>query len=251
MLRLINQGVWDKLDRMSDAQFRKVVPEAADSYITFSTGNIKTVLSVTDVTPIQKELKDTEQAMGAGVAKHGTPQWQELANKAALIRKRLVDLTGDCYGAPRFAKKREIPPSDELLNAGYATPDEVPKEVMGWLICHNQIIMSDATDAVRWARIVNTLDDDRYPKGSLTIYRAVATNSIPDIRPGDWVTTNIAYAEQHLEKYFDGNGEILTLDADGADVLVSPTGNGEESIYAPMEFSGEYKPQECEAPSPQ
>jgi hypothetical protein len=86
------------------------------------------------------------------------------------------------------------------------------------------------------------LDDERYPEGSITLYRAVETGPamLDEIRPGDWVTDQREYAEEHLRRYFNGNGQVFECETDGRDVLVSPTGNAEEAIYAPREFSGPY-----------
>jgi len=41
--------------------------------------------------------------------------------------------------------------------------------------------------------------------------------------------------------YFDGKGRIISMDVDGRDVLVSPTGNYEEAIYAPLKYSIDVK----------
>lgn len=161
------------------------------------------------------------------------PEWESVAEEARIIRKQLWDLTGDAYGRK---KTKTVRPSDDVLQARYDAPEEVPQEVMAWVRSHAALITSDATDAVRWARIVDTARDDRYPKGEITIYRAVADGE--EVRPGDWVTTERKYAEDHLARYFDGKGQILEATVDGEDVLVSPTGNFEEAIYAPMELSG-------------
>ena len=100
---------------------------------------------------------------------------------------------------------------------------------------------TDATDAVRWSRIINTKDDARYPRGEITIYRAVDNHNYDEIREGDWVTTDEKYAIQHNDMYFDGKGKIISMDVDGRDVLVSPTGNYEEAIYAPLKYSIDVK----------
>lgn len=162
-------------------------------------------------------------------------EWDALAREAAEIRRQLFALTGDAYGEPKIKK---IGPSDDLLDAEYASPDEVPPGVMSWVRQHASLLTSDATDAVRWSRIVDTLNDDRYPEGDLVIYRAVDGR---EIRPGDWVTTIREYAEEHLERYLGGNGQVVEEIVNGRDVLVSPTGNDEEAIYAPREFSGPYR----------
>lgn len=85
-------------------------------------------------------------------------------------------------------------PSDKQLNARYDSPGDVPPNVRAWVRKNLQIITSDATDAVRWARIENTLNDGRYPDDEeITIYRAVSRGD--SIREGDWVTTDREYAE--------------------------------------------------------
>jgi hypothetical protein len=127
-------------------------------------------------------------------------------------------------------------PSDKALQAQYDTPDQVPINVRNWVRDNASLLTSDATDATRWNRIADTLDDDRYPSGDLTIYRAVADGD--EIRAGDWVSTDRKYAEMHLSKYLNGKGEILEETVNGRDVLVSPTGNNEEAIYAPRSLSG-------------
>lgn len=163
--------------------------------------------------------------------------------KAKALRKELFDLTGDPYGEWKNASgakvKKEVKPDDELLTATYLSPDEVPQEVAAWIQKNASILTSDATDAVRWGRIVNTHKDDRYPAGDVTIYRAIGRDIDSDeIRPGDWVTTIESYATEHNDRYLNGKGAILSETIDGLDLLVSPTGNMEESIYAPLHLSG-------------
>ena len=51
------------------------------------------------------------------------------------------------------------------------------------------------------------------------------------------VTIDEKYAIKHNNKYFNGDGKILSMDVDGRDVLISPTGNREEAIYAPLKYS--------------
>lgn len=165
------------------------------------------------------------------------PDREALLADLATYRKQLHGLTGDAYGRPPAkGKARPVPPADELLEAEYLCPEDVPQEVMAWVLKHNSLLTSDATDAVRFSRIVDTLGDDRYPAGSMTIYRAVEDGD--DIRAGDWVTTDRAYAEEHLQRWLGGRGGIIEEDVDGADVLISPTGNHEEAIYAPRDLSG-------------
>lgn len=55
------------------------------------------------------------------------------------------------------------------------------------------------------------------------------------------MTTDEEYAIQHNERYFDGKGKVISMDVDGSDVLQSPTGDPEEAIYAPMEYSIDIK----------
>lgn len=163
-------------------------------------------------------------------------EWDAIGPEAGAIRTQLFKLTGDWYGRPKVKRVR---PSDDEINAVYPSPADVPKHVMEWLQTHNQILSSDATDAVRWARISDTRRDERYPSGDLTIYRAVVGD---EIRPGDWVSTDRAYTEEHARRYLGRGGRVIEMVVDGRDVLVSPTGNGEEAIYAPREFSGKHSP---------
>ena len=131
-------------------------------------------------------------------------EWSDVETRADAVMSRLRALTGDPYGKKSVKAKK---PSDALLNAEYLLPTDVPKDVRVWIQKNAGILTSDATDAVRWGRITDTLKDDRYPSGELTIYRAVADGS--EIRAGDWVTTDRKYAEMHLSKYLSGKGEIL------------------------------------------
>lgn len=163
---------------------------------------------------------------------YGGPQWDAVLHESGALRMELFALTGDYYGKP---KVKLVRPSDDALQAEYASPSEVPADVRRWVHKNSALLTSDATDAVRWGRIAGTLRDSRYPAGELTIYRALADGD--EIRPGDWVTTEREYAEQHLSRYLNGNGQILQESVDGRDVLQSPTGNAEEAIYAPREFS--------------
>lgn len=195
-----------------------------------------------EIKSLQKQLSDLEQSFEPlrKARLYNTPEWYAKSEQAGLIRKQLWDLTGDSYGLPKKVKQK--PPSDDLLLARYDSPDDVPAEVMAWL-SRQSIITGDATDAVRWSRIVNTSNDSRHHGESLTLYRAIGRGNedeemIQEIRPGDWVTTSLEYAQEHLRRYLGGDGSILEMDADGCDVLTSPTGNHEEAIYAPMDLSG-------------
>lgn len=145
-------------------------------------------------------------------------------------------------------KQKSKKPDDALLSAEYLSPEDVPVEVRRWVRDHCSLLTSDATDAVRWSRIVDTLADDRYPEGDITMFRA-ATLDCDDIRPGDWVTTDREYAEMHLRRYLDGKGHILEERVDGRDVLFSPSGNPEEAIYAPRELSAPIQ-EVSDGPSP-
>ncbi len=168
-------------------------------------------------------------------------QWEDVEQRAMAVRKQLWELTGDAYGRPKSAKQK--PPPDDLLLAAYEEPGEVPVAVLQW-VRKSSVITSDASDAVRWGRIVDTLQDDRYDDSELTVYRAIGTGAdlVCEIRPGDWVTTDLSYAQDHLRRYLRGRGQILELQVNGLDVLQSPTGNPEEAIYAPRELSGPHTP---------
>ena len=152
--------------------------------------------------------------------------WRNAQGKERGIRRKLAELSGNLV----------VKPSDDALNAEYSSPEDVPKDVRAWIQKNTGILTSDASDAVRWGRITNTLQDKRYPSGDITIYRAASDGA--EIRAGDWVTTDRKYAEMHLNRYFDGRGNLLETTVDGRDVLVSPTGNYEEAIYAPLSLSG-------------
>jgi hypothetical protein len=169
--------------------------------------------------------------------------WEAISAAAAQCRSRLFAMTGDSYGKPKVKVPR---PSDDELYATYDTPDLVPKALMHWARRNLSLLTSDATDLVRWSRIVDTLEDERMDKGSVTLYRAVDGDGI---RPGDWVTTSEAYAQMHLQRHLKGKGLVLQLEVDGSDVLLSPTGNFEELIYAPRDLSGPHQTLECSPPA--
>lgn len=181
------------------------------------------------VRELQEQLSRVEANFEPLRRVYDSTAWAALESDAAAIRRQLVELTGDPYG--RSKRKRETPPDPERLNARYDSPETVPEDVLRWAQRHAALLTSDATDAVRWARIINTLHDERYPAGDLTLYRAVAEGN--EIRPGDWVTMHRQYAEDHLRRYLNGRGQVVAKIVDGQDVLVSPTGNAEEAIYAP------------------
>lgn len=198
--------------------------------------------SKVEVRKLKKQLKEEESKFFH--LTYNNPVWEdkwdelektreELSDKVGNIRRRLFELTGDYYGETNKKTKKE-PPG---LHNTYDHPADVPKNVYRWLTSNSSLLYSDATDAVRWYRIINTKKDQRYPSGDITIYRAVDNKDYDDIREGDWVTTYESYARKHLENYFDGKGKIIEMTVDGKDVLVSPTGDHEEAIYAPLELS--------------
>ncbi|MEM8515094.1 hypothetical protein RCH14_004454 [Massilia sp. MP_M2] len=195
--------------------------------------------STPTVEDLQKQLAEIEQRFKPLIEQgaQGSEQWEQTRKDAAAVRVQLFDLTGDYYGKPKVKAQR---PDDALLEASYASPDDVPEAVMKWVRSKSSTLFADASDAVRWARIVGTLGHDRFARGDVTLYRAIEAGAemIDEIRPGDWVTADRAYAEEHLQRSLSGKGQILEMTVDGRDVLVSPTGNDEEAIYAPRELSG-------------
>ena len=192
---------------------------------------------------LKKELKalDTWFSTNSMSSKsYNAEKWDANETRAGEIRKQLYQMTGDPYGETKAdkAKKNVEPPG---VYDQYDDPRDVPIEVYRWIQSHKALTSSDADDAVRWYRIINSADDSRY-RGDITIYRAVERQyKNSEIRPGDWVTTDEKYAKEHNDRYFDGKGVILSMDVDGRDVLVSPTGNYEEAIYAPLEYSIDVK----------
>jgi hypothetical protein len=128
-----------------------------------------------------------------------------------------------------------------LLNKEYDHPAKIPIEVYEYIQKNGNLITNDASDAVRWCRILNTEDDERYEEDEITIYRAVDNRNYDEIRPGDWVTLEEQYAINHNEKYFNGRGKVISENVNGKDVLVSPTGDPEEAIYAPLKYSKPYE----------
>jgi hypothetical protein len=186
------------------------------------------------VRELQEQLRLVEAKFEPLRRSRDETAWAAVESEAAAIRRELVELTGDPYGRPKV--RREQAPDSLRLNAPYNSPGEIPADVLRWVRRHAALLTSDATDAVRWARIIDTLKDDRYPQGNVTVCRAVAEGH--EIRPGDWVTLDRRYAEDHLRRYLNGRGQVLEMIVDGSDVLVSPSGNAEEAIYAPRQFSG-------------
>ena len=164
-------------------------------------------------------------------------KWQK---KADGVRRELYQLTGDPYGETKADKeKKRVKPNG--VDGVYDHPTDVPKNVYKWILQNTSLLSTDASDAVRWSRIINTRNDSRYPSGNLTIYRAVDNPDYDEIREGDWVTTDEKYAVEHNNRYFNGNGNVISDIVDGRDVLVSPTGNNEEAIYAPVNYSIDFK----------
>lgn len=173
--------------------------------------------------------------------KNGHEFWDEKSREAQEVRKKLMILTNDPYGESKEEKeKKKIKPQG--LDMKYDNPYDVPKEVYRWIYNNTSLLNTNATDAVRWSRIINTKNDNRY-SGEITIYRAV-DNQYDDIREGDWVSVDEKYAIEHNNRYFNGKGKIIEMVVDGKDVLVSPTGDREEAIYAPMKYSVDIKLQD-------
>jgi hypothetical protein len=193
-----------------------------------------------EVKKLQKQLKKLDNWFVdfAGTT-FSAKYWDEKVEEANEIRRKLYQLTGDPYGETKEDKaKKNVKPNG--LNKRYDYPTDVPKNVYRWILNNQSLLYSDATDAVRWSRIINSKDDVRY-RGDITIYRAVDNHDYDDIREGDWVTTDEKYAIEHNNRYFNGNGKIISMDVNGRDVLVSPTGNNEEAIYAPLKYSIDVK----------
>jgi hypothetical protein len=194
-----------------------------------------------EVKQLQKELNRLEnvELEKARVSKDYT-LWDKIVNEMNVIRRKLYELTNDSYGRTE-KEKNKINDTPKGLNSEYSNPTLVPKSVYKWIFKHTSLLNTDATDAVRWSRIINTKNEVRYPSGEMTIYRAVDNQDYDDIREGDWVTTDEKYALKHNNMYFDGNGKIISMDVDGRDVLISPTGDYEEAIYAPLKYSIDVK----------
>lgn len=193
-----------------------------------------------EVKLLQKELNRLENVE---LEKARTTQNYNLFDKIVDdindIRRKLYQLTGDGYGNSKQEKQKlNIEPKG--LNKKYEHPNDVPKKVYKWILDNQSLLYSDATDAVRWSRIINTKDEPRY-RGDITIYRAVNNHDYEEIRQGDWVTTDEKYAIEHNNRYFNGKGKILSMDVNGRDVLLSPTGDREEAIYAPLKYSIDIK----------
>lgn len=193
--------------------------------------------STNQVKLLQKKLWALEQWFGDNsYGTKGYKDWEAKADEAVKIRQQLYQLTGDAYGETKEDKEnKNIKPKG--IDDRYDSPQDIPLNVYRWISKNTSLLTNDATDAVRWSRIINTRNDERYPSGTMTVYRAVDNKSYNDIREGDWVTTDRKYAIEHNNRYFNGKGKVIENEVDGKDVLVSPTGNPEEAIYAPLEDS--------------
>lgn len=207
------------------------------NHVVFSDRDVDIDWGVPD---LQVRLRDAENEMGAmnrlGIRQEDS-RYVEARRFAAFCRDKLFGLTGDYYGRP---KRSVVAPSHDALTASYEFPWLVPADVLQWERRRSSIY-ADATDAQRWARIAWTENDARFPSGDLVVFRAVGAGEEAgdQIRPGDWVTPDESYAREHLERSLGGCGRVLSMVVDGRDVLVSPTGDFQEAIYAPLEFSGD------------
>lgn len=192
--------------------------------------------SVDDVQSLRAEVRSL-----IGEPKNDAEWVEAFSRLTSDQRSRLNHIEGvalpQAERAARVSVRTKAPDSD-ALNAVYMSPDEVPVDVMNH-VRKGSPITQDATDAVRWARIVGTQSQPRLGGGRTTIFRAVNGD---EIRPGDWVTTSEQYALDHLRKNLKGKGRVVRMDVDGSDVLLGPTGNYEEAFYAPLSLSGPYKP---------
>ena len=213
---------------------RKFIATTIREYLNESSNN--------EIKNLQKELKRLESVELDKLrkpGKGGSLEWDNLVDEINTIHRKLYQLTGDSYGETKEQKmKKKIKPNG--LNDKYDYPTDVPKNVYRWILDNTSLLTTDATDAVRWGRIINSKDNARY-RGEITIYRAVDNYGYDEIREGDWVTTDERYAIEHNNRYFSGNGKIISMDVNGRDVLVSPTGNNEEAIYAPLKYSIDVK----------
>jgi len=60
-----------------------------------------------------------------------------------------------------------------------------------------------------------------YPNKTVTIYRAIASDDVNKIRPGDWVTTVRAYAKDHGETSLNGKYKIINKTVYARDLFTS------------------------------
>jgi len=213
-------------------ELRKFIATTIREYLNESSDN--------EIKLLQKELKRLENVeLEKARTSRDYDSFDKIVDDMNNIRRKLHQLTGDSYGRTEQEKqKKNIKPNG--LNKRYDYPTDVPKNVYRWILYNTSLLTTDATDAVRWSRIINSKDDARY-RGEITIYRTVDNQDYDEIREGDWVTTDERYAIEHNNRYFNGNGKIISMDVNGRDVLVSPTGNNEEAIYAPLKYSIDVK----------
>jgi hypothetical protein len=193
--------------------------------------------SSNEIKSLQKQLKDIEDSYEPlrRAGKFDTEEWESIGKRATEVRTKLKKLSGSLYGEKTIRNGlATVPP--KKFNDSYETPYDVPKNVMDYALSQN-IITSDANDAIRLSRIYDTQNEARLSGSNVKLYRAVEHGK-GGIRPGDWVTTDRNYAIDHNNRYFDGKGSIEEVVVDGKDILESPTGNAEEAIYAPFELSG-------------
>lgn len=205
-----------------------------ENHVVFSDKDIKVLWTYEKLKALQSQT-DGEISSLIQSKRRDSVEFVEAEAIARMLRTQIYAMTGHPYGYP---KPRLQKPDDDALNATYEHPDDVPADVMAWERSRS-CLYADATDAQRWARIVDTADHDRFDTAEMVIYRAICeSDDCQQIRPGDWVTPDLAYAQEHLNKSLNGRGQILEMIVDGQDVLVSPSGNYEEAIYAPIEFCG-------------
>jgi hypothetical protein len=211
---------------------REIIKTSIREYLNESSDN--------EIKLLQKELNRLENVeLEKARTSRDYDSFDKIADDMNNIRRKLHQLTNDGYGRTEQEKqKKNIKPNG--LNKRYDYPTDVPKNVYRWILKNTSLLTTDATDAVRWSRIINSKDDARY-HGEITIYRAVDNHDYEEIREGDWVTTDEQYAIEHNNRYFNGRGKIISMNVNGRDVLVSPTGNNEEAIYAPLKYSIDVK----------
>ena len=129
-------------------ELRKFIATTIREYLNENTNN--------EIKVLQKQLKDLDNWFGNHTyGKKEHEFWDEKAEEANEIRRKLYQLTGDPYGETK--EKKNIKPNG--LNKRYDYPNDVPKEVYKWILRNTSLLTTDATDAVRWSRIINTKDD--------------------------------------------------------------------------------------------
>lgn len=215
-----------------------IIAGRLSAHLLMSKGAVSSMVSAPSVEQLRLLLQDREAAQQKLMAsgERSGERVEALREWAKDLRVMLHALTGDWYGKPQAGKYR---PSSEVVDAVYDSPDAIPLELLNWAR-KNSAVTSDATDLMRWARIVDSGRHERFESGPMTVFRAIGRGDHFEevIRPGDWVTPDRAYAEDHLQRWLGGDGQVLEMNVDGRDVLVSPTGNAEEAIYAPFDLSG-------------